>query len=372
MIHPWSAATKISFLDWRSGVFIAASPVAGSMTVRGALAKLNNRDVRQRRRAVRHLFEMDDAEALQGFVGLLEDSDPWFREKAMDAVKRWAASKDLALFERLASSGERQKRLLAASISGRAGRAGEAILAGLCADSDEAIRLAAWEARLLAAEAPDRLIEEALDSHDRAIRRAAAHRFSLSSGFDSGLLSRILQDENVGVRQIGIRILETHPEVAESGDYDSRLAKLADMASAEAKARIAAVLIGRATSKTLPTATLLDWVGDEDPRFITPFARTLRGIDWWDISGMPDALTSDSSDNLAARLLRGARHESTTTIRESLLTDSTRSPELRSRLIEDMIGRPVSESSRTIIESLVENPDQQIAASAANLLAELD
>ena len=63
------------------------------MSVRPALAKLNHSDVRQRRRAVRHLFELDDAEALDGFVKLLEDPDPWFRDKALEAIDRWAASK---------------------------------------------------------------------------------------------------------------------------------------------------------------------------------------------------------------------------------------------------------------------------------------
>ena len=67
------------------------------MSVRPALAKLNHSDVRQRRRAVRHLFELNDPEALEGFEKLLEDPDPWFREKALEAIEKWAASKDLAL-----------------------------------------------------------------------------------------------------------------------------------------------------------------------------------------------------------------------------------------------------------------------------------
>ena len=40
---------------------------ANNMSIRPALAKLNHKDVRQRRRAVRHLFELDDPEALEGF-----------------------------------------------------------------------------------------------------------------------------------------------------------------------------------------------------------------------------------------------------------------------------------------------------------------
>ena len=101
------------------------------MSVRPALAKLNHSDVRQRRRAVRHLFELDDAEALSGFIKLLEDPDPWFREKAMEAIDRWAASKDLALIERLAASPQDSRRLLAARIANRAKMAGVTVLTGL-------------------------------------------------------------------------------------------------------------------------------------------------------------------------------------------------------------------------------------------------
>ena len=53
------------------------------MSVRPALAKLNHSDVRQRRRAVRHLFELNDPEALEGFVKLLEDPAPWFGERPL-------------------------------------------------------------------------------------------------------------------------------------------------------------------------------------------------------------------------------------------------------------------------------------------------
>ena len=97
------------------------------MSVRPALAKLNHSDVRQRRRAVRHLFELNDPEALEGFVKLLEDPDPWFREKALEAIEKWAASKDLAVIEKLSKSRENSRRLLAARIAIRADAAGRAI-----------------------------------------------------------------------------------------------------------------------------------------------------------------------------------------------------------------------------------------------------
>ena len=54
-----------------------------------AVFRLQHKDERQRRLAVRRLFELDDPESLSGFIPLLSDEDPWFRRKAMEAVGRW-------------------------------------------------------------------------------------------------------------------------------------------------------------------------------------------------------------------------------------------------------------------------------------------
>ena len=53
------------------------------MSVRPALAKLNHSDVRQRRRAVRHLFELNDPEALNGFEKLLDDPASLVQRKGL-------------------------------------------------------------------------------------------------------------------------------------------------------------------------------------------------------------------------------------------------------------------------------------------------
>ena len=55
--------------------------------VRAAIRQLNDKDVRQRRRAVRKLFELDDPIAIDAFIPLLDDSDEWFRGKALMAIQ---------------------------------------------------------------------------------------------------------------------------------------------------------------------------------------------------------------------------------------------------------------------------------------------
>jgi len=331
------------------------------MSVRPALAKLNHSDVRQRRRAVRHLFELDDAEALGGFVKLLEDSDPWFREKAMEAIDRWAASKDLDLIEKLAASPHDSRRLLAARIANRANKAGLVVLTGLCSDDDPSIRLAAWQSRM-------RLDEESvttgLESNDRAVRKSAVGRLSLRREVDGNLLLRLLNDDSEAVRNATIGIIEGS-DAPPSENLSARLGELGSSSSGETKARIAALLIADSPE------SLNDWIGDSDTAFVSRFAKTLRQSDWASVDGLPSQLQSEASESLLERILRGERHAEAAALRDSLLSDESRSPELRSRLIEDMIGRPVPDSTLEIVKSLTNSEEGLIASSANNLLSEL-
>ena len=57
-----------------------------------AMARLKHRDIRTRRRAVRTLFEANDPSTLEAFNSLLDDEDPWFVSKALDAYRMWAVS----------------------------------------------------------------------------------------------------------------------------------------------------------------------------------------------------------------------------------------------------------------------------------------
>ena len=58
------------------------------------ISRLLNKDVKIRRRAVRYLFEEDNPAALRGFIPLLNDKDPWFKNKSLDAHRKWAKTAD--------------------------------------------------------------------------------------------------------------------------------------------------------------------------------------------------------------------------------------------------------------------------------------
>ena len=54
------------------------------------ISQLSHKDIRIRRRALRALFEIDSPINLEAFIPLLDDKDPWFRSKALDAHRMWA------------------------------------------------------------------------------------------------------------------------------------------------------------------------------------------------------------------------------------------------------------------------------------------
>ena len=79
-----------------------------------ATLRLNHKDERQRRRAVRKLFEVNDSNNLDSFVPLLEDDDQWYRERAMEAITKWAGFNDITIVNKLSSSEYVEQRVLAA------------------------------------------------------------------------------------------------------------------------------------------------------------------------------------------------------------------------------------------------------------------
>ena len=331
------------------------------MSVRPALAKLNHQDVRQRRRAVRHLFELNDPEALVGFEKLLQDPDPWFREKALEAVEKWAASKDLSLIERLSNSNEDSRRLLAARIAHRAGKAGQQILIRLTSDSEPKIRLTSWKARI---SLDEKSISEALENEDRAVRKAAAERILSLGEWKPEVIIQLLSDDSLAVRNIAIRIIEQRDFVSEE-KIIHRLNDLINDSSGELKARIAGILLVSSPNQ------VNDWIGDSDTAFVNQFSKILRDIDWTLIENLPNKIKEVGSEMLLIRLLRGDRSEIGKKLREELLRDNSRSETMISQLIEDSIGRPIDESTLSIIEKLKDSESELISQSANNLLAEL-
>ena len=137
-----------------------------------ATLRLNHKDERQRRRAVRKLFEINDANNLDSFSPLLDDNDPWYREKAMEAVTKWAGKNDSEIVNKLSDSEYNEQRVLASKISLRLGQEKIGIISKLCFDEVLAVRISGWESKFeLNSEKIDEMILEGLNSSDKEIRK---------------------------------------------------------------------------------------------------------------------------------------------------------------------------------------------------------
>ena len=266
----------------------------------------------------------------------------------------------MAVIEKLSKSRENSRRLLAARIAIRADGAGRAILETLSSDGEANIRLAAWKARI---SIDENSIAEALIVDDRAVRRAVAERVSTLENVDSRIILQLLNDDSETVRASAIGIIEADSATLDE-EIENRLNELITKSSGELKARIASILLASSQNQ------IDSWIEDSNTAFVNRFSRSLRDTDWTSVEGLPEMLKSNASEMLLIRLLRGERSQSGSILRNDLLIDESRSEEMRSQLIEDLIGRPISESTLSLMEELTKSDLELISSSARNLLAE--
>jgi len=338
------------------------------MSIRPALSKLHHKDVRQRRRAVRHLFEIDDPDALSGFILLLDDDDPWFREKSMEAIERWAVSADLKIFEKLSRSSNNEKRLLAARISGRAQKSGALILKKLTTDRESNIRLAAWKSLI---KIDQEEIPNALLCEDKAVRKEATYIIMDNKELIDIYIHKILNDDAESVRSAGIHILTKNLDLLDNKKILQIIGPISKIKNPRDKAKIAGLMIQEAFNDETMASEMITLTKENNSEFIDVFSKKIRETDWSSIPGFKNSIIESANDSLTARILFGVKKTEEVKIRDQILKSKTRSESLKSRLIEDLIGRDVAESTKEIILQLSESEDEMVSQSAINLMREL-
>ncbi len=180
---------------------------------------------------------------------------------------------------------------------------------------------------------------------------------------DSRIILLLINYDSESVRATAIGIIEADSATLDE-EIENRLNELITKSSGELKARIASILLASSQNQ------IDSWIEDSNTAFVNRFSRSLRETDWTSVEGLPEMLKSNASEMLLIRLLRGERSQSGSILRNDLLIDESRSEEMRSQLIEDLIGRPISESTLSLMEELTKSDLELISSSARNLLAE--
>jgi len=340
---------------------ILALHTLGSFVVRAAIRQLNDKDVRQRRRAVRKLFELDDPTAIDAFIPLLNDSDEWFRERALIAIQKWASMKDLKLAERLASSKKVEERILASRIAPRIGKSSKSILDKLSKDNDHLVKQNAWKIRI---QEDELSIREAMKTEDTGIRILALEKIEQMELIDEEMIKIALKDKSTRIRKKTVSILMMRPELNTSGEYDEIIINIAEN---DKNVQIEAIimLIESGRESDLIRKKIPEWIEQQNPQLVRAVVKSLKNKDWGGIDYLITAIFNSSNEKLISGVLRRSNSSKANSFRKKILQDEKRSDVLRARLIEDLFGKKQDdEEFIRIVTSLQNSKSESISNSA--------
>jgi HEAT repeat protein len=348
---------------------ILALYTSGRFVVRAAIRQLNNKDVRQRRRAVRKLFELDDPVAIDAFIPLLNDSDEWFRGKALIAIQKWASMKDLELAEKLANSIKPEERILACRIAPKIGKSCELILKKLSDDEEQLVKQNAWKVRL---EQDEHLIREAITVDESGIRILAMEKIEKMENIEDEVIKIILTDKSSRVRKKAVSLLRIHPELNHSGKYDEIII---DIAENDKNAQIDAIimLIESGRESKVIREKIPAWLDQKNPQMVKSIIESLKNKNWSDKSDLIAAIINSSNDKLISGILRRNNSIEANKIRKDILLDENNSDILRARIIEDLFGKNQNdEKLMEIIKELQNSNNESISNSAKMFIKSIE
>lgn len=274
------------------------------------ISRLTNKDVKIRRRAVRALFEEDDPSALRGFVKLLDDPDFWFRNKALDAHRKWATSA-----EELEPLMAKNKRLVAEMLEKIPDKD---IAIKLLSEDDNVIRC--FAAKVLA-DSESFHSKFASDEH-HSVRIIAAQNSN-----DEKLISSLINDNHSAVRRAAI---STASE--KDMNLDERVLKSA-LNSTDSSLRS---LIGSMSVKM--GGEILEIASkDSDPKVRKSISDALRK----EINTVDSRIENIAkiSPEIIVRWLRMRYDSDSNSLRWAMIEDTSLNQRIRSKLIEQMDGR---------------------------------
>jgi HEAT repeat protein len=327
--------------------------VAGN--IQSAIAKLKHKDVRQRRRAVRILFDSDAYESVEAFSIFLEDNDVWFRNKAIEAYRRWAPLHAPHLLEDLAKQGQLDGQRCVATVL-------ETIY-----DS----KLAAKLSRLL------------LKSEDDVVIRRAVHQLISSKEFTDDELGIFQSSEDHVVRAYAtavngdpIELLKSledpHPEVRRQAastllhlELETEQNKTLQH-SIENDDALWKFAVPIALEQARPNlAELMNTQGNNQRRFLVEsLKQAVKEAD----DPRLRTLIDGNCTSIVARWLVGRNDVKSDELRYELLFDNRVDSIDKSRLLERLLHRQGEDEIQELAEKLLsESTDELILSAAQNL-----
>jgi HEAT repeat protein len=327
--------------------------VAGN--IQSAIAKLKHKDVRQRRRAVRILFDSDAYESVEAFSIFLEDNDVWFRNKAIEAYRRWAPLHAPHLLEDLAKQGQLDGQRCVATVL----------------ETIHDSKLAAKLSRFL------------LKSEDDVVIRRAVHQLISSKEFTDDELGIFQSSEDHVVRAYAtavngdpIELLKSledpHPEVRRQAastllhlELETEQNKTLQH-SIENDDALWKFAVPIALEQARPNlAELMNTQGNNQRRFLVEsLKQAVKEAD----DPRLRTLIDGNCTSIVARWLVGRNDVKSDELRYELLFDNRVDSIDKSRLLERLLHRQGEDEIQELAEKLLsESTDELILSAAQNL-----
>ena len=327
-------------------------------TIQSAIAKLKHKDVRQRRRAVRILFDADAHESVEAFSPYLEDKDVWFRNKAIEAYRRWAPKHAPHLLEELAKNNQLDgQRCVATVLDAVPDQQQAAHLARLLLDSsDDVVVRRAVNQLISTQEATEKELEEFQASGDHVVR---------------GYATAVNED----VAQLVQRLEDTHPDVRRQA-ASSLL--LMDLKSKDGEALQSAIENDDALWK-LAVPIALEHARPRLVDLMTTKSNTQRRFLVQSLKDVVDEaddlrlrmLIDANCTSIVARWLVGRNDPKSDELRRELLFDARVDSIDKSRLLERLLHRQGEQAMQELAERLLaESEDELVLSAAQNLYTE--
>ncbi len=324
-------------------------------TIQTAIARLKHKDVRQRRRAVRVLFDSNAHESVEAFSQFLNSKDVWFRNKAIEAYRRWAPEHAPHLLEHLALQNEIDgQRCVAAVLDKVKDSKFAANLARLLLDCGDVVVVRRAVNQLISTqEATETELRRFQASKDHAIRAYAA-----INNEDAEELLVALRDPHPDVRwQAATSLMlmdlnsEQNQQLQNAIEHDDALWKLAiPIALEHNRPNLSELMTSKNNSKRrFLVQTLRDVVSDaDDPRLRT--------------------LIDGNGTSLVARWLVGRNDPKSDELRNELLFDERVDSIDKSRLLERLLHRQGEPAIQDLASKLLDSSNDDLVLSAAQNL----
>ncbi len=323
-------------------------------SVRVEVERLSHKDVRQRRRAIRHLFELNDPFALSGFLQFLDSDDQWFVDQSIEAIRRWDKGESKELLERVSNHKSSQIRLLSLEICGRYDDV-SLILSNLRIDSEPEIQKRAWITSLK--QYPDtqfkEIFVEGLNSKFVNVRKTVIES-AKKRGMDE-IIIRGLDDSAPIVISKSIEALSSESlEIERIRDFLSHSSSL--VRSTAFRRLHSANQLSIEDTKTILSIHSTETM----EAIIDVFSGTLD----WASEEILHSLKEVPSDSLIPRLIRNSPKDEVDIVRAELLLGNCNDIR-KMRYLEDLIGRDFGNETLSAVVKISEEIDEEPVKSTA-------